>query len=246
MAVLATATIQSTSSSNVYINANNLRLRVGNTVVMTNDIGGLPISFSIAIAVIFGYVIESSSANMAFHFDIINNTPQGASATVRIVAFRIITGGVADSPTITPQANVWNVVGSLFRNAGNPEVAIGILFGGGGTTHYNTNTLAFRVNGSTTNQITNLVRAMYGGLGIFVFLRYDESNVRTYTVEAYGVPSTGYSLDAKIIAFSPGVVVRIHYQVASGGNPVMGHITMRYIYGATQRTIISTSPRAVV
>jgi hypothetical protein len=217
VAVIATVVI----SSNTYppgdlISANNVRLKLGTTIVSSNQFtnggttwGGAQYPINQHLI----YFTTLTDSNQTWSIEVYNNSANTVVAYAVIVAFTTNDGAFLDTGSVGLSNGSQTTVGSLTTSLSGDVVAIGLAAAeNSGTAEvvaFNAGDVVLQLNNSSTGQIGNLVSwifansSTHGRSGVLPLFRLDTG----VSNPSYQIKMTarvaGINGEAKILAFVP-------------------------------------------
>jgi hypothetical protein len=219
VAVIGLAYFVHSSSGAMYIGAGNARLKVGATILSSNqtDIGAGSASTAGWIHLL---ALHTTSSNtQTYSFEVYNTSGVTLTFASEIIAFTVANGAFLDSSEVQIwPANTWVTIGNLTTSISGEVVAICVAthnnYGTSSVTLFNAGEVSFQLNDSFTGHITNLVNwliqasGQHGRSGMWPFFRIDRGvSNPSYQLKMKTSQWGSYYGEVKILAFS-GIGIR--------------------------------------
>jgi hypothetical protein len=212
-----------TSGNNVLIGAGNIRLKLGTTIVSSNQFSigayGLYSGAIFTLHASLPYFTTVTTSSQTWSIEIYNNSTQTFSFYAGIVAFTVFDGAFLDTAAVGLSNGVQVLVGNLTTNLTGDVVAIGIGSAENTSnsmlTAFNAGDVVLQKDNLATGQVSlgvnwNLAKNNeWNRSGMLALFRLDTGVTNPSYQIKMTARASGINGEAKILAFSLGVIVTV-------------------------------------
>jgi hypothetical protein len=218
-AAIAVVFAYHSTTGDYILNAGNIKLKLGGTVISSNEFGTGAYSNQVHLCVSLGWLGPVPASSQTWSVEITNNTSVSFIAYAIIAAFTVVDGAFLDTGSVPLTSGSQVTVGSLSTTL-TGDVAVIALAAAENTTSmtvtaFNAGDVVLQRNHSTTGQISNLTswriwQTTYDGRsGVLPLFSLD----RGVSNPSYQVKMTarasGINGEAKILAFTLNVIISV-------------------------------------
>jgi len=245
-----------TGSADALLGAGNVKLKLDTTVISSNQFSPGSYSSILPAHVNLEWFGNVSTSPQTWSVEVTNGSSYTFGAYAVIATFTVVDGAFLDTNSVALTNGSQVTVGSLSTTLIGDVAVIGLAAAENTSSTsvvFNANDVVLQKDNSSTNQISNLVcwylepSSYSGRSGIMPLFRVDTDVTNPSYQIKMTARASGINGEAKIVVFIVRLQVMAKYSLASGGNPVSGSITMRYVSdGATRILVLSTSYQSVL